>query len=171
MSAITIESLSGFAYFPEFLSSAQSRELLEYVRSLPMKHDVFCGKVMRRASYNLGYDYLAIGRRLTPVEPFSEPIRELAARAKAHCGCIEKFDECSITNYGIGAGIGWHTDARFFGDYILGVSLGADGRMQFRPNGGSTATGEVTVAPGSLYIMTGPARWDYQHRIVPVKAD
>jgi alkylated DNA repair dioxygenase AlkB len=30
--------------------------------------------------------------------------------------------------------------------------------------------GEVLLAPGSLYLLEGPARWEYQHRILPVKS-
>jgi alkylated DNA repair dioxygenase AlkB len=52
----------------------------------------------------------------------------------------------------------------------MAVSLGAEARLQFRPNGSEEVSGEVRTAPGSLYVLRGPARWEYQHQVVAVKA-
>lgn len=53
----------------------------------------------------------------------------------------------------------------------MAVSLGAgDARLQFRSNGSKDVSYELRVSPGSLYVMQGPARWDHQHQVTPVKA-
>jgi hypothetical protein len=69
------------------------------------------------------------------------------------------------------SGIGWHTDAPRFGECVVGVSLGGDARFQFRPNGSEEVSYEIKAAPGSLYLMRGPTRWEYQHQVVPVKTE
>jgi alkylated DNA repair dioxygenase AlkB len=43
--------------------------------------------------------------------------------------------------------------------------------MQFRVGRSGRTCGEIILAPGSLYIMSGPARREYQHRVVPVIAE
>jgi alkylated DNA repair dioxygenase AlkB len=49
-------------------------------------------------------------------------------------------------------------------DEIVGVSLGDDATMAFRrdPMNGRL---ELRVARGSIYRITGSARWDWQHAI------
>ena len=49
--------------------------------------------------------------------------------------------------------------------------MGAEARLQFRPNGAEGASYEVRAAPGSMYLMRGPVRWSYQHQVVSVKTD
>jgi alkylated DNA repair dioxygenase AlkB len=71
----------------------------------------------------------------------------------------------------VGAGIGWHTDADRFDDTILAVSLAGHAKLRFRPNGATEHTHELIVAPGALYVLQGPVRWEYQHQVVPVKND
>ena len=71
--------------------------------------------------------------------------------------------------YPASAGIGWHTDALQFGNCIIGISLNGSARLQFRQNGTTIIAHELLAEEGSLYIMHGPVRWEYQHQIVPVK--
>ena len=88
-----------------------------------------------------------------------------------HCPSDTRFDQCIVTYYPVGAGIGWHTDAERFGDTILAVSLAGQAKLRFRPNGATKHTHEQVVTPGALYVMHGRARWEYQHQVVPVKTD
>ena len=52
---------------------------------------------------------------------------------------------------------------------MIAVSPAGSAIVQFRPIGATTFTAEVTVAPGSLHVMTRPARWE--HQVKPVKQD
>ena len=73
-----------------------------------------------------------------------------------------------VTRYPPGAGIGWHRDAPQFGE-VSGVSLLTACRMRFRrgrPRAWETA--ELTLEPRSAYLLSGPARARWQHRIPPV---
>jgi alkylated DNA repair dioxygenase AlkB len=92
----------------------------------------------------------------------------LAVLDKAKPYADGRFDQCIVTYYPKGAGIGWHHDAPCFGEVILGLSLLSVARLQFRPNGVKDLLYEAQVAPGSLYIIRGPARSEWEHRLVVV---
>jgi len=73
-----------------------------------------------------------------------------------------------VTRYPPGAGIGWHRDAPQFGEGS-GVSLLTACRMRFRrgrPRAWETA--ELSLEPRSAYVLSGPARAQWQHHIPPV---
>jgi alkylated DNA repair dioxygenase AlkB len=85
-----------------------------------------------------------------------------------------EFTEALLTEYPPGAQIGWHRDAPPFGPDVIGVSLGAPCRMRFRrgQERGRAATERVSVVlePRSVYVLSGPARAEWQHSIPPVEA-
>jgi alkylated DNA repair dioxygenase AlkB len=77
--------------------------------------------------------------------------------------------EALVTEYAAGAGIGWHRDAPMFG-IVVAVSLVAGVRMRFRsvqdPSGPKI---DMVLEPRSAYLLSGSARWQWQHHIPPVK--
>jgi DNA oxidative demethylase len=76
-----------------------------------------------------------------------------------------------VSRYPPAAGIGWHRDAPMFGEPVVGVSLGAPARMRLqRKAGEERRLFEVELGPGSIYALTGPARWSWQHSIPATKA-
>jgi len=161
----------GFAYLPHFLDESEQIELLQRLTKLDYQHDLFRGQRLKRGYAQFGYAYVSTGRKLDQAEALPPFLLALVERAAPHCPAGTTFNQCIVTRYPDGAGIGWHTDAPRFGECIMAVSLGATARLQFRPNGGKESTCEVQAAPGSLYIMQGPARWDHQHQVVAVKAE
>ena len=72
-----------------------------------------------------------------------------------------------LARYDPGAGIGWHKDRDVF-EQVVGVSLNTPATLRFRQR---TATGfrrtELAVEPRSAYLLSGEARWDWEHRITP----
>ena len=78
-----------------------------------------------------------------------------------------------VTEYGAGAGIGWHRDKAVFGE-IVGISLLGSARMRLRryPHVAGTRGRSLAVelAPRSIYSLAGEARWGWQHSIVATKA-
>jgi alkylated DNA repair dioxygenase AlkB len=77
--------------------------------------------------------------------------------------------EALITEYSPGAAIGWHKDAYPF-DLVIGISLVSASRFRFR-RGKVRAweTAELPLPPRSIYVLTGPARTEWEHSIPPVK--
>jgi alkylated DNA repair dioxygenase AlkB len=69
--------------------------------------------------------------------------------------------------YDPGAGIGWHKDRSVF-DRVVGVSLGSPATLRFRQRAGSGFRRfSLPVEPRSAYLLSGEARHDWEHRIVP----
>jgi DNA oxidative demethylase len=80
----------------------------------------------------------------------------------------EELADLLVTRYPPGAGIGWHRDAPQFRE-VSGISLLTACRMRFRrgrPRAWETA--ELTLEPRSAYVLSGPARTQWQHNIPPV---
>jgi DNA oxidative demethylase len=75
-----------------------------------------------------------------------------------------------VSRYPAGAGIGWHRDAPMFGSRIAGVSLCAPCRMRFqRTVRGERSVAAIELAPRSAYVLSGKARWSWQHSVPPTK--
>jgi alkylated DNA repair dioxygenase AlkB len=138
---------------------------------LTFAHDRFRGQELKREYAQFGYRYVSTGRKLQPAPGVPDFLRELVTKAGAHYPKVATFNQCIATHYPSGAGIGRHTDADRFGDVIIAISLGGNAKLRFRPDGAAQDTYELIVAPGSLYVMQGPARWNYQHQVLPVKTD
>lgn len=161
----------GFAYLPDFLPPAEHDTLLGWLGGLSYARDTFRGRTLKRAYAQFGFAYVSVGRRLGPAPPLPPALAALADAAARHCPAGTRFNQCIVTHYPAGAGIGWHPDAPCFGDCVAALSLGAPARLQFGPAGAGRACYELVVRPGSLYVMRGPARWAFDHRVVAVRAD
>ncbi len=163
-------SPEGFSYVPAFLTGEEQRELLRRLQELHYEHDVFRGQRLKRGYAQFGYAYVSTGRKLDPAAPLPDFLAALIEKGLPHCPPGTRFNQCIVTHYPENAGIGWHTDAPRFAEVIMAVSLGGEGCLQFRPNGAEEVAFEVLAGLGSLYVMRGPARWAYQHQVVPVQS-
>ena len=73
-----------------------------------------------------------------------------------------------INEYQPGAGIGWHRDKPHF-EAVAGVSLLALCRFRLRRKSGTRWDREtILVESRSAYLMTGPARHEWEHSIPPL---
>lgn len=161
----------GLLYVHDFLSPEEHAALLHELRALDYEHDVFRGQRLKRGYAQFGFAYVSAGRKLEQAAPMPGFLRVVIEKAQTlHQGC-EPFNQCIVTHYPANSGIGWHTDAPRFGECIVGVSLGGEARFQFRPNGSEEVSYEIKAVPGSLYLMRGLARWEFQHQVVPVKTE
>jgi alkylated DNA repair dioxygenase AlkB len=161
----------GFKYKAGFLPFSEQVALLQELRGLPYEHEMFRGRLMKRAWAQFGYSYVAAARKVTPAPAMPAYLRAVLQNANVYYPDDLTFTQCIVTKYIPSAGIGWHSDAAVFGDYLLVVSLASEARLQFRPKKTQKASFEVAVSPGSLYVMHGSARYAYEHRIVPVKTE
>lgn len=143
--------------------------MLGQIDKLEFKSVVRKGVQARRSVVPLGFDYAYDFRdvnRIGELPEWLHPLRQRAASAAALAG--EKFDQALISKYPAGAGIGWHSDAPKFDSTVLAVSLAGSGVMRFRRTAnGATEQFVLDVAPRSMYIMTGEARWQWQHSLNP----
>jgi alkylated DNA repair protein alkB family protein 8 len=84
------------------------------------------------------------------------------------------LNQLTVNNYAPGDGIGSHVDTlSAFGDGLISISLNGGIVMEFRKVGGE---GEGTkklvyLPPRSLLLMSGPARYEWEHMIVTRTTD
>ena len=88
-------------------------------------------------------------------------------RDKAAALAGDEIAHALVARYDPGAGIGWHKDRNVF-DRVVGISLNTPAVLRFRQR---TEMGfrhfNLTVEPRSAYLLSGEARYDWEHRIVP----
>src|SRR5213079_1788584 len=147
------------------------RALLAHLRGLPFRDFEFHGYTGKRRVVSFGWHYDFSGRRLQRADDIPDYLLPLRA-ASASFGEMEpeEFQHVLVTEYGPGAGIGWHRDKAVFGQ-VVGVSLLTSCVLRFRRkvvvHGASVkATWErvnVQAEPRSAYHLTGPARLEWQH--------
>lgn len=158
---------AGFRYEAEFLDAEEQERLVGFVASLEFHEVRMHGVAARRTTRHFGVTYDYERRSVAATEPIPAELVALRCRAAEFIGLgADKFVECLVTWYPPGAGIGWHRDAPMFGSAVVGVSLGSSCRMRFRRGKvGSWETHDITLVPGSIYVLTGAARWSWQHSI------
>src|SRR5215213_8995086 len=159
----------GFEYVPEFISESEERALLDWIeREVEFKTFEMRGQEARRRVAHFGYDYRYDGGTVKPKESLPVALLPLRDRVAAFLGLQpSEVVEALVTEYTPGAGIGWHRDAPVFG-VVAGVSLLADCDFRFRRRESGRSL-SLSVAPRSVYKLTGEARWGYQHHIPPIK--
>ena len=161
----------GFVYRPDFLSTEEERALLGPVQSLAYSEVRMRGQVARRRTAQYGWRYGYESWRVEPGPPIPGFLMMLQDRVGALAGVEPTaLEEVLITEYPSGAGIGWHRDAPGFG-VVIGLSLLGPCRFRFaRGAGTARETRAVILEPRSAYVLSGPARWQWQHSIPPGKA-
>ena len=162
--------IGGFKYEPDFLSIADEARLLDEIRGLEFHEIRMRGVTAKRRVIQYGWHYSFESFKLTEAAAlpgFLIPVRERAAELAGLQS--EVLSEALLTEYQAGAAIGWHRDAPPF-DVVIGISLLAPARFRFR-RGEVRAweTKEIVLEPRSAYVLTGPARSQWQHSIPPMK--
>ena len=163
--------IEGLFFRREFVTREQELGLLDCIRSLQFHEMKMRGVVARRRVIHYGVKYSFESFKATPGPPLPDFLLPLRAQA-ADLAAVAPDDlaEALITEYSPGAAIGWHKDAHPF-DIVVGISLLSESRFRFR-RGKVRAweTAEVPLPPRSVYVLTGPARTEWEHSIPPVKA-
>jgi len=158
----------GFDYEPNFISDTEERALLEWIEGVEFRTFEMRGQEAKRRVAHFGWGYGYYDARVTPGVELPEALLPLRDRVAAFLGVpASDLVEALVTEYTPGAGIGWHRDAPVF-DLVAGVSLLADCDFRFR-RGEAGRSIPLTVAPRSVYKLTGEARWGWQHHIPPMK--
>jgi alkylated DNA repair dioxygenase AlkB len=163
--------LEGLTYIEEFVSEDEERDLLGVLERLDYSEVTMHGQTARRTVRMFGLDYDYSSRDVVPTDPLPAEMLWLRERAAA---LIERepddLAQILVSRYPPGAGIGWHRDAPMFGSKIVGVSLRAPARMRFqRTVKGEREVEAIELAPRSAYVLSGPARWSWQHTIPAAK--
>ena len=161
---------AGFKYQPDLISKETERTLVEQIAGLPLKEFEFQGFLGKRRIVSFGwrYDFNGGGLQRTEDLPtFLLPVREQAA---AFAGIPpERLKQVLLTEYKPGVQIGWHKDRSVFGE-VIGVSLLSSCIFRLRRKLGTKwERASIVAEPRSAYLLSGPARTEWEHSIPGVE--
>lgn len=160
--------VAGLRYRDEVISDAEEKALLEELASTDLSPFRFHGWLGHRKTRSFGWRYDFEDSSFSRTEPIPDWLERLRGRAAEFAG-VDPLDfvHVLLARYDPGAGIGWHRDRDVF-DEVVGVSLGTPAILRFRRRrSGSFARASLDLAPRSAYLLSGEARWEWEHRILP----
>ena len=162
----------GFRYQPELIGPADEAALLAFVRELPFRDFEFHGYTGKRRVVSFGWHYDFSARHLRKADDIPDFLLPLRSAAAAFAGSEpEELRHVLVTEYGTGAGIGWHRDKSVFGETV-GVSLLSPCvfRMRRKVSEKKWERVNLVAEPRSAYYLSGPARFKWEHSIPQMDA-
>jgi alkylated DNA repair dioxygenase AlkB len=160
--------IAGLDYREEFIGEAEEKALLDRLTPLDLAPFRFHGWLGNRRTQSFGWRYDFDDASFAPTERIPDWLLPLRAKAGALADvAADEFVQALIARYDPGAGIGWHRDRDVF-EKVVGVSLSTPAKLRFRRRmpTGFQRTG-LEVAPRSAYLLSGEARHQWEHSIVP----
>ena len=163
--------LAGLDYREEFLTRDEEGALIGQLEALDLSPFRFHGWTGNRKTQSFGWRYDFDDASFNPTEPIPLWLQALRGRAAALAEVApDDMVHVLAARYDPGAGIGWHKDRNVF-EKIVGVSLGSPAILRFRQRDGSSFNRfSLPVEPRSAYLLSGEARHEWEHRIVPGEA-
>lgn len=161
-----LELPPGAEYFPEFVSAAEERRLLELLDAAKWMPD------LKRRVQHYGYRYDYKKRTLTS-DDYLGPLPQWATvlnQRLVQAGIFEKApDQIIVNEYNPGQGIAPHIDREHcFGEVVASLSLAGSTVMDFINEEEHIA---VPLSPCSLIALRGPARHVWRHGIAGRRTD
>jgi alkylated DNA repair dioxygenase AlkB len=160
----------GFLYRDKFLAQAEESELLHIFRELEFAVYEYHGYLAKRRIVRYGVNYDINARKpsetAAPVPEFLLGVRERAAEFAGVSP--NSLVQAMVSEYSVGAPIGWHRDAPQF-ETIIGISLGSACRLRLKPYSSTGKVLSLRLEPRSIYVMRGAARSRWQHSIPAVE--
>lgn len=160
--------ISGLIYKENVLTAEQEADLICFLDSeqpwMPLSNSPNSRRVQH---YGYRYDY-----RSGSTKSVATPIPQAWTESRLFQPMEEdiKWNQVIVNEYQTGQGISAHVDSFAYGDTILCYTLGSGATMRFT----HSITGErkdLYVAPRSVYIMTGEARYQWKHEMISRKSD
>lgn len=166
-------SIPGLVYQTEFLTMEEELGLLEIIATLPLapaQYKEYESKV-RILSFGGLYDFTT--HTVKPSQALDVRLIPLRNRVADWLNIAhEDISHLLVTEYMPGTQLGWHRDVPVY-ETIVGISLGNQATISFRPWPSDSITRSLTVkleaAPRSIYKLSDEARWGWQHAVPPVK--
>jgi alkylated DNA repair dioxygenase AlkB len=159
----------GFRYKPDLITPDDESALIDRIRQLPFREFEFHGYTGKRRVVYFGWRYDFAAEQLNRADDMPDFLQALRVPAAAFAGLTpDQLQHVLVTEYAAGAGIGWHRDKKVFNE-IVGISLLAPCVFRLRRRvGDKWERVNVTAEPRSAYLMSGPARTEWEHSIPPV---
>jgi len=160
--------IAGLSYREDLIERDEERDLIARLEAEELTPFRFQGWLGNRKTESFGWRYDFDDASFSPAQPIPDWLEPLRAKAASFADVArDDFVHVLLARYDPGAGIGWHKDRDVF-EQVVGISLATPAMLRFRQR---TASGfrraNLEVAPRSAYLLSGPARWDWEHRITP----
>jgi alkylated DNA repair dioxygenase AlkB len=174
-----LKSLEGFRYRAGLIEPQLEEELIVQIRGLPFQEFDFHGYKGKRRVVSFGWQYDYSGRQLRIANGIPDYLLSLRSLAGSFAGLEPgELRQALVTEYGPGAGIGWHRDKAVFGQ-VIAISLLSPCVLRFRRKVGESTTSagrrlrhwervNVLTEPRSVYLLSGPVRSTWEHSILRV---
>jgi alkylated DNA repair dioxygenase AlkB len=159
----------GFRYQNEFIDRQMESQLVAELQTLELKRFEFHGHLGNRRVISFGWRYNYERREVQKADEAPSFLGGLRAKAAEFAGWSpEDLKQVGINEYKPGAGIGWHRDKPQFGD-VIGISLLSVAEMRLHKRDAQKwMRRAVVLQPRSIYVLSGPARQEWEHSIPPV---
>jgi alkylated DNA repair dioxygenase AlkB len=162
---------TGFSYSPDFIGPDEEADLSAKIRRLDFAPYEFRGVQARRRVVSFGLRHGYSGKPVEQAEVIPHFLDKLRAKAAVFAGIAQdEFKQVLVSEYTPGTPIGWHRDRPIY-DAVVGISLLSEATFRFRLE---TERGWIRkfqhLEPRSIYLLRGPARYQWQHSIPAVPA-
>ena len=153
----------------DFLTYAEQADLSARIDAQALSPFQFHQWEGKRLTASFGYAYDFARGLVLEAAPLPDWLLPLRERAAAFAGVrAEEFVQALLIRYDPGAAIGWHRDRPQFGK-VVGLSLGAEVAMRLRRRAGKGFERRaLPLPPGSIYLLDGEVRREWEHSIAPV---
>lgn len=152
--------IEGLTYLSNFISREEEQMLLSYIDSQPWLTD------LKRRVQHYGYKYDYKARTISKdsyLGPLPQWLEQLTEKLIIENIFTQKPDQVIVNEYLPGQGISAHIDCEpCFGETIASLTLGAGAIMKFIKSGEKR---EQYLEPRSLIVLSGAARYGWQHAI------
>lgn len=160
--------IAGLEYRPDFITPGEEKALIGHLSQADLSPFKFQGWTGKRLTRTFGWRYDFDDRSFARSEPIPGWLLPLRSKAAVFANVApEDFVHTLLVRYDPGAGIGWHRDRPVF-ENVVGVSLGTAALLRFRKRReGGFDRETISVEPRSAYLLSGPARYEWEHSIAP----
>src|SRR5918997_1290838 len=163
-----VKEIPGLTYITDYINLDEQNALIGLI-----DQQEWSTKLKRRIQhYGYRYDYkngsLASSQYLGALPDWAQTI---ASRLYDDGLTTKVFDQVIVNEYEPGQGITNHIDCLpCFGNTIISLSLGSSCVMDFT-HSQTKEKASLLLYPGSLVVMQGAARYDWEHGIAARKKD
>lgn len=173
---VTEAKVPGLFLVQDFLSQDEASQILEAIEMSEWKSNRAGNR--RVQIYGPYHDSKYQVKKNGPVTPLPDWVGPICDKIKTLTGQYfpqlkvhqsrlgeDRYTEIFINEYKFSDGLQFHKDHRStYAECICGISLVSDCVFTFKKG---TKEVDVDLPPNSLYLMTGPSRFDWQHGIHP----
>ncbi|KAJ1957290.1 hypothetical protein EC988_000904 [Linderina pennispora] len=173
-----LDASRGLHYFGDFITEQEEKDIMEHIRideeaeiarnngsdkwtQVQERYVKHYGHSFDYHIKHVGSDSLTASTELPPwMQPFIDRIR---TKLPGYPGTPNQL---TIQRYPPGSGIAFHTDSHTaFTDMIVILSMGSPVQMDFRKPASHDSLVTIDLEPRSLVVMTGEARYGWEHAI------